>query len=105
MSACWTALNIVKMINYKGVLHSEHPQCTQSNPNTLAIFFPTIIACMIVKTPMESTSFEIFMRILPQKKFPLDSEGRRAKAEMLGERIFRVVINVTCSALLYKILL
>ena len=60
---------------------------------------------MIVKTPMESTAFEIFMRILPQKKFPLDSEGRRAKAEMLGERIFRLVINVTCSALLYKILL
>ena len=45
------------------------------------------------------------MRILPQKKFPIDSPSRRSKAEMLGERIFRLVINVTCVALLYKILL
>lgn len=28
LSACWTILNIVKMVNYKSVLNSEHPECT-----------------------------------------------------------------------------
>ena len=45
------------------------------------------------------------MRIIPKGKFPVGSEVRAAKAKMLGERIFRFVVYVTCVALLYKILL
>jgi hypothetical protein len=54
---------------------------------------------------MEKFSTEIFMRVLPTKKFPIGSELRSTKAVMLGERIFKLVINVTVVALLYKILL
>lgn len=60
---------------------------------------------IIVKSPLESFSTEIFQRVLPTKKFPIDSEIRSSKAQMLGERIFKLVINVTVVALLYKILL
>lgn len=54
---------------------------------------------------METTATDIFMRSIPQTKFPIGSDIRRTKAEMLGERIFRIVVNVTSVALLYKILL
>jgi hypothetical protein len=60
---------------------------------------------IIVKSPMEHFSTEVFSRALPYKKFPLGSELRESKAQMLGERIFKLVINVTVVALLYKILL
>jgi hypothetical protein len=76
-----------------------------SNPNRWAIALPTILACIITKRPIENTATEIFNKIIPTNKFPLDSDLRKSKVEMLGERIFRLVINVTCVALLYKILL
>ena len=60
---------------------------------------------IIVKSPLERFSTEIFQRVLPTKKFPIGSEIRNSKAQMLGERIFKLVINVTVVALLYKILL
>jgi hypothetical protein len=60
---------------------------------------------IIVKSPLERFSTEIFQRVLPTKKFPIGSELRNSKAQMLGERIFKLVINVTVVALLYKILL
>lgn len=83
----------------------ESPDCMASNPNRLMIFIPTIITCIVVKNPMESTGYKIFNKIIPVAKFPLGSEAREAKAQMLGERIFRLVVNVTCVALLYKVLL
>ena len=76
-----------------------------SNPNRFAIFVPTILALIIVKRPIENTAYEVFQRIIPTKKFPLGSELRKDKSVMLGDRIFKLVINVTCVALLYKILL
>lgn len=75
------------------------------NPNRWAIFIPTIIAIMVVKGPLEKFSNEIFMKVIPDRKFPIGSDARVKKAEMLGERIFRLIINVTCVAILYKILL
>lgn len=45
------------------------------------------------------------MKIIPTTKFPIGSDNRAQKAQMLGDRIFKLVINVTCVALLYKILL
>lgn len=60
---------------------------------------------IIVKSPLERFSTEIFQRVLPTKKFPIGSELRNSKAQMLGERVFKLVINVTVVALLYKILL
>ena len=71
----------------------------------MAIFIPTIVALLVTKRPIENTASELFNRCIPESKFPLGSELRKNKADMLGERIFRLVINVTCVALLYKILL
>ena len=76
LSAGWTILNILKMINYIDSLKNENPECTKANPNKLAIFIPTILACLIVKHPLETTAYEIFMRIIPQGKFPVGSELR-----------------------------
>ena len=105
LSAGWTILNILKMIAYIDQLKSESPTCTMSNPNRLAILIPTIITLLIVKKPLEQTANDIFMRIIPVNSFPIGSKQREAKAAMLGERIFRLVISVTSLSLLYKILL
>jgi len=77
----------------------------QTNPNTLAISVTTVLVLIFTKRPIESTSCQIFTWILPHKKFPPESEGRRQKADMLGERIFRFIIYVASISLLYKILL
>jgi hypothetical protein len=76
LSAGWTVLNIIKIISYIDAQKSEYPECTQSNPNRLAIFIPTIIALMIVKNPIETCSIDIFMRVLNTEKFPEGSELR-----------------------------
>lgn len=60
---------------------------------------------IIVKDPLERFSTEIFQRVLPTKKFPIGSEIRNSKAQMLGERIFKLIINVIVVAWLYKIVL
>jgi hypothetical protein len=105
LSAGWTIINIVKIINFTETLHNEYPECTQPNPNRWAICIPTIIMLLIVKSPLEHFSTEVFQRVLPDKKFPQGSELRATKAQMLGERVFKLVINVTVVAVLYKILL
>lgn len=45
------------------------------------------------------------MKVLPLKKFPEGSEIRESKSQMLGERIFKIMINVLCVSLIYKIML
>lgn len=101
----WTFLNILKIVAEVDSLHQENPTCTKTNPNKWAILIPTIIVMVVVKGPLEKFSTEVFQKIIPEKKFPLGSKERAEKAQMLGERIFKLVINVTCVALLYKILL
>lgn len=46
-----------------------------------------------------------FMRIIPENKFPHGSALRKGKAQMLGERVFKITINVLCVSSLYYILL
>lgn len=43
--------------------------------------------------------------IVPFKKFPLDSEARKTKVHMLGERILKLIINVFCVGSLFKIMM
>ncbi len=73
-------MNIVKIVNYIGVLHNESPECTAPNPNRMAIFAPTILMLMIMKRSLEHFSTEVFLRVLPVDKFPLESELRTTKA-------------------------
>jgi hypothetical protein len=63
-----------------------------------------MIILAIVKPPIEDSSKNFFNKIIPDKKFPLGSEMRVAKSQMMGERAFKIIINVFCSSVLYKIL-
>ncbi len=44
------------------------------------------------------------MKSIPEKKFPVGSEARSAKAQMLGERIFKITMNIICVGIMYKIM-
>lgn len=49
----------------------------QANPNTVAIFAPTILMLILIKRPIENTACQIYMWTLPAKKFPPESDSRR----------------------------
>lgn len=74
-----------------------------SNPNSLTIFFVTISVLFLVKSPVEKVSAAFFKRILPAHKFPSE-EQRHSKAEMIGERCFKLIINFFCMASLFKLM-
>ncbi len=64
-----------------------------------------MIALSLIQHPVESFGKHIFLKILPEKKFPLGSEARETKAYMLGERIFKITMNVLCVSVIYSIML
>jgi uncharacterized membrane protein YqhA len=45
-------------------------------------------------------SSAFFLSCLPEKKFPKESSLRKSKSEMLGERVFKLIINIFCVAFL-----
>lgn len=100
----WTLLNFAKVAHYVENLKNEFPACTASNPNRVLIFISTILVLMLVKAPTESASRNLFNRSLPEAKFPHGSDGRKQKAEMLGERIFKLIANIFCVASLVYIM-
>lgn len=107
LSAGWTILNIVKIIGYVDQLKLEKPECTQPNPNKHLMFALTILILFLMKDRIELTSANLFNAspIVPFKKFPLDSEARKSKSHMLGERVFKLIINVFCVGSLFKIMM
>jgi hypothetical protein len=58
----------------------------------------------IGQRPLESVSKKIFLKIIPVAKFPIGSDARETKAKMMGERVFKILMNVFCVTVLYKIL-
>lgn len=56
------------------------------------------------KKPVEIWATNYYMRTIPTKKFPLGSKVRESKANMLGERFFRSILNVIYFIVLYKIM-
>jgi hypothetical protein len=86
-------------------LKNERPECTSTNPNRELIFCITMIILFAMKERVEHWSTNFFMSWLPEKKFPLESDARKSKAAMLGERIFKMMISVFCIGSLYKIML
>lgn len=104
LSAGWTLLNFAKVAHYVSILKNEFPACAASNQNRVLIFMATILVLMLVKGRTETASRSIFYKILPEAKFPLGSEGRDQKAEMLGERVFKLLANIFCVASLIYIM-
>jgi hypothetical protein len=100
----WTLLSCYRTANYIWYLKAEYPECTQTNDNYALIFFSTILVLYFLKAPIEQTSTKFFMKVIPERKFPLGSEGRQQKADMLGERIFKLIHNLFCVASLFYIM-
>jgi len=105
LSAGWTMLNIVRIIAYVNQLKIERPECTASNPNKELIMGITMVALFMLKERIEGFSTKLFDRYLPEGKFPLGSDARKSKSNMLGERIFKWIISLFCIGSLYKIML
>ena len=79
-SICWCLLSLFKMKNFIDFLKIEYPQCTMTNENRDLIFFVTIIVLSLVQHPLENFGKAFFMKIIPERKFPIGSEQRDAKA-------------------------
>jgi ceramide synthetase len=58
----------------------------------------------IIKIPLEQFFFRIYEPLLPEKKFPFNSSLRRTKAEMSGERVYRLLIYIVKTLATYIIL-
>ena len=107
LSSGWTILNIVKIIGYVDQLKFEKPECTQPNPDKHLMLALTILILFLLKDRIELKSAEFFHAspIVPFKKFAQESEARKAKAHMLGERVFKLIVNVFCVGSLLKIMM
>lgn len=105
LSAGWTLLNIVRIIGYVDQLKNERPECTASNPNREIIFSLTMLILFLLKERIEMRSVQFFQKYLPEGKFPIGSDARASKANMLGERIFKLLVSLFCISSLYKIML
>jgi hypothetical protein len=95
---------MLKVPRFYNFLHQEFPECTFKNEYREIIFFSTMIILAIGQHPLESVSKKFFLKIIPLAKFPIGSEGRESKAHMMGERIFKILMNIICVSALYKIL-
>lgn len=107
LSSGWTILNIVKIIGYVDQLKLEKPECTQPNSDKHLMFGLTILVLFLLKDRIEMASANMFdaSPIVPFKKFPKNSEARKQKSHMLGERIFKLIVNVFCVGSLFKIMM
>ena len=79
-SLCWAFLSILKVKTHSDYLNAEYPECTVKNENREFIFFVTIIIVAIGKYPLENYSKNLFIKIITERKFPLNSEARKEKA-------------------------
>jgi hypothetical protein len=58
----------------------------------------------IGKYPLENYSKILFIKIITERKFPLNSKARKDKAEMMGGRVFKVTVNLLFLGFLFKIM-
>lgn len=103
-SLCWAFISILKVQEHQDFLKMEYPECTLKNENRELVFFVTMIVLAIGKHPLENSSKNLFIKIITEKRFPLNSEARRSKAQMMGERVFKVTVNIMFLGVLYKIM-
>jgi hypothetical protein len=79
-SICWCLLSLFKMKNFIDFLKVEYPQCTLTNENRDIIFVVTMVLLSLVQHPLEKIGKSFFIKIIPERKFPLGSKEREAKA-------------------------
>lgn len=104
LSLGWTVLNFMRISDYVAELKVEFPTCTATNPNKALICISTVLVMVIGRAPLERVFTSIFDKYLPTRKFPINTTMRHQKAEMLAERIFKIIVNIFCLVCLYAIM-
>ena len=66
----------------------------------------TILMLVLTKGPIERMAKQVFdSNLLPKYKFPPGSELRDSKATLIGERVYKILINAMSVSVLYSIML
>ena len=85
-------------------LSAEYPECYQKHPYRDYIFLGTLLLFSLTATPTERASEALFLKILPDRKFPKDSKVRITKAKVMAERTFRLFVYTIFTVVAYIIL-
>ncbi|CDW85563.1 lag1 longevity assurance [Stylonychia lemnae] len=86
-----TMYQLYMLPNYVEYLKNESPGCYYTNPNKLSLFVGVLFIQICIQFPVMSITRSIFMKILPDK-FPVGSKIREEKAEVIGERMYKLFI-------------
>lgn len=79
-SIIWSIYSAVQIGSFISYMRNEYPECAMPNENRNIIFFSTISVLAFVQRPIETISKRVFIVLLPEKKFPLNSALRDSKA-------------------------
>ena len=74
------------------------------NPNMMTLIIGTIFIQICLQIPVQRVSLQLFMISLPQKNFPIGSKIRKEKAEMLAERVYKLIIHTATTGANFFIL-
>ncbi len=97
----WTVKQGYNLVHYSNALREEAPECYQSNPYFLQLFFGTCAILTVVMIPVQAVARSLFYGLLPADKFPVGSKARLVKAEIIAERVFRLLVYCTTSIALF----
>ena len=86
------------------MLRKEAPECMEENKNKHLLFCATIIFTMTAMYPIKKLSRELFLYIIPTKKFPVGTKMRLTKAEMMAERVYKFLVYCITTTWLFAIL-
>ncbi|CDW74039.1 asc1-like protein [Stylonychia lemnae] len=91
----------VKLREYVNYIKDEKPDCTHTNPQFLQLFFGTWVVIINFMIPVQFVAKSLFLKVLPQKKFPIGSSTRDTKAQIIAERVFRFFVYCGTSLALF----
>ncbi|CDW81302.1 lag1 longevity assurance [Stylonychia lemnae] len=101
----WTINHGLNLSSYNKYLKTLYPECMESNENRNVIVMMSFLILLIIQHPVEEAARQAFFNyLLPAKKFPKNSIERAEKAQMLSERVHKLIVYTTTTCLLYGIL-
>jgi hypothetical protein len=102
----WSIFNLLSLSYYLNVVNSSNPECTaKTSPSRELIIVSTILFRVVAERPIENLAKAVYDKhIMPTGRFPLGSELRKQKADLLGERFFKILINFFNVVLLFRIM-
>eukprot|EP00347_Sterkiella_histriomuscorum_P000451 403375818 len=100
----WAIYQVFLLKSHVDFIKNEAPECTQSNPNKLELMGGMVFLQVCLQYPVQSIAKSMFLKSLPQNKFPLGSKLRLEKAEMVAERIYKFFIQSVSTVGMFFIL-